>query len=88
MLPSWQRPDFNAIKPRYTVGLGPERDLAMQKTGESQYRPTELTSVFWHLSGSPRPVVHWTSLAIFLSASTAAQSAPAEFFLRRAFRSI
>ena len=28
ILLSWQRPDFDAIKPGYTVGLGPERDLA------------------------------------------------------------
>src|SRR5260370_151603 len=29
----WQRPDFDAIKPRYTVGLGPERDLACAGKG-------------------------------------------------------
>src|ERR1700730_9673197 len=30
---SWQSPDFDAIKPRYTVGLGPERDLARAGKG-------------------------------------------------------
>src|SRR6266446_9384594 len=32
-LSSWQRPDFDAIEARYTVGLGPERDLASARDG-------------------------------------------------------
>src|SRR5467141_2595947 len=31
--PSWQCPDFDAIEPRYAVGLGPERDLAGARDG-------------------------------------------------------
>jgi hypothetical protein len=34
------------------TAIKPGGNHLMQKPGESQYRPTELTSVFWHLSGS------------------------------------
>jgi hypothetical protein len=52
------------------TAIKPGANHLMQKPGESQYRPTELTSVFGTFRARWDPVVHWTSLAISLSAST------------------